>query len=388
MADQDAQNALRLLILCAGNPEAERTFSGSARSLFQALERRGCVLHKSNVLGMTDPFDKGNLPMRLFRKLDRFNVERNYRYSAFALARNTRRAQAIADNTQGYNACLMYGTTFHPTVNVPMYCYFDATAAQIAQAGGWSYGSRTAAQNQKVIDYQKHVFDDCTAIFPRTEYAASSVHNDYGVPRNNISVAGAGSNHNATPLPHGSYATRNILFIGAEFERKGGPLILDAFKIVRHSMPDATLTIIGANPDIKEPGVDVVGRIYKDAEGGLNRILEYYSRASVFCIMSELEPFGIVIIEAQNSCVPCIVPAKFAFTETVQHGVTGMHVADETPESLSKIMLELLADPEKLETMGKAGHEFVQNEWTWDKAAERIEKRILSDLQKRGEAVS
>jgi len=383
-----APHPLKLLVLCAGNPEAERTFSGSARSLIQALERRGCVTRKANVLGMTDPFSRGNFPMRVLRKLDRFSLERSYRYSSFGLGRNTRRAEAIAKDTPDYNACLMYGTTFHPKLGLPTYCYFDATAAQVAKAGGWSFGQRTPAQNQAVVDYQQRVFDDCTAIFPRTQYAASSVHEDYGIELEKITVPGAGFNHNAAALPHGSYDNKNILFIGADFERKGGYLILDAFKIVRQSMPDATLTIIGPNPDIQEPGVNVVGRIYKDKDDGLNRIMEYYSQASVFCIMSELEPFGIVIIEAQHSYVPCIVPAKFAFTETVQDGITGRHITDETPETLSSVMLELLSDPSKLEAMGKAAHEFVQNEWTWDNAAERIECRILSDLKNSGEISS
>ena len=193
-------------------------------------------------------------------------------------------------------------------------------------------------------------------------------------------MAGAGSNHNVNPLTHASYSNKNILFVGVQFERKGGPLILEAFKLARLKIPEATLTIIGGNLEITEPGVEVIGRIYKDHEGGLSRILEYYSKASLFCIMSTLEPFGIVVLEAQNSFVPCIVPKRFAFTETVQDGVTGVHLLDETPAGLSKVMIELLNNPIKLKKMGEAGHEFVQSEWTWDKAAERIEKRILQDL--------
>ena len=97
--------------------------------------------------------------------------------------------------------------------------------------------------------------------------------------------------------------------------------------------------------------------------------------------MSTIEPFGIVVLEAQNSFVPCIVPKRFAFTETVKDGVSGVHLVDETADGLSKVMVELLNDPVKLERMGEAAHKFVQSEWTWDRAAERIEKRILQDLE-------
>lgn len=371
---------LKLLILCAGDPNSEKAFSGSARGLIQALERRGCVVHKENILGFSDPFSPGNFFIRMLRKLDRFGLMAIYRLSPTCLARNTRRAMNISNSRSDFNACLMYGTRFHPKLDVPMYCYFDATVAQVSRDGGWTYGLRSSSQNQISIEYQKKVFDDCAAIFPRTQYAASSVYEDYDIPKDKITVAGAGSNHNITPQSHTSYNNKNILFIGIQFERKGGPLILEAFKKVRKKIPQATLTIIGGELDIDEPGVEIVGRIYKDQDDGLNKILDYYSKASLFCIMSKIEPFGIVVLEAQNSFVPCIVPKRFAFTETVIDGVTGVHLVDETADGLSKVMVELLNEPVKLERMGKAAHEFVQREWTWDRAAERIEKRILQDL--------
>lgn len=374
------KNRLKLLVLCAGDPNSEKAFSGSARALIQALERRGCVVHKENVLGLSDPFVKDTSLTRILRRLDLFGLEAKYRLSSYCFDRNTKRAMHIARRRFDFNACLMYGTNFHPKLETPMYCYFDATVAQVAKAGAWAYGLRSAAENNISIDYQKQVFQSCAAIFPRSRYAAASVIEDYGVPEENVSVIGAGYNHNETPLPHDTYENKNILFVGVQFERKGGPLILEAFKRVRKLMPGATLTIIGCNPAINEPGVVVVGRIQKDKDGGLKRILEYYRRASLFCIMSNFEPFGIAVIEAQYSYVPCIVPQRFAFTEMVDDGVTGVHLSKETPEELSQTMLCLLGDPVRLKKMGKAAHDFVQREWTWDKAAERIEKRILQDL--------
>jgi len=371
---------LRLLILCGGDPNSEVVFSGSARALFQALERRGCVVHKENVLGFSDPFKKLNFVGKVIQKLDRFRLWENYRLSPLCFSRNTKRALDVVRSRSDYNACLMYGTRFNPTLDVPKYCYLDATAAQLVAANGWGFAGRSKSNNQKNIDYQRRVFDSCSGVFPRTQFAADSVYHDYSISKEKVTVAGAGYNHNKPPLAHQSYESKNILFVGVQFERKGGPLILDAFKIVRDKIPEATLTIVGARLDINEPGVEVVERIYKDESDGLNRILEFYSKASLFCIMSTLEPFGIVVIEAQNSFVPCIVPKKFAFTETVSDGITGVHLSNETPEALAKVMVELLNNPEKLKRMGEAAHNYVQENWTWDIAAERIERRILKDL--------
>lgn len=372
---------LKLLVLCAGDPDSEVPFSGSSRSLIQALERRGNIAHKANVLGFSDPFTTKKKSTRFPMNFESLGFLANYRHSSICLARNSKRAMRIADKAPEFNACLMYGTRFHPQLEVPTYCYFDATVAQVVKAGGWTYGLRSPAENAVSLEYQKRVFDSCTGIFPRSQYAANSVLNDYSISSEKVTVAGAGYNHNEVPLPHESYDNKNILFIGVQFDRKGGPLILEAFRMVRNVFPDATLTIVGCNPDINEPGVEVVGRIYKDSDGGTRKILEYYSKASIFCIMSSFEPFGIVVIEAQNSYVPCIVPNKFAFTEMVENGLTGVHLTEETPYALSEVMLDLLADPLRLKAMGEAANKFVQRKWTWDKVAERIEKRIISDLK-------
>lgn len=374
---------VRLLVLCAGDPESERAFSGSARGLISALERRGIVHHKANVLGHTDTFKRGSLPIRILRKLDRLGMEEAYRWSEFAFSRNTDRAHRVARKYPGFNACLMYGTTYSPELPVPMYCYFDATAAQVWAARAWEFASFPEPTAHRIIHYQKDIFDRCAAVFPRTEWAARSCREDYRLPAEKVLAAGAGANYLAEPLPHGPYDTQTILFVGIDFERKGGPLIVEAFRKVREQMPNARLVLVGCNPEINEPGVEVVGKISKDEPGGRDRLLKHYSEASVFCMMSHFEPFGIVVIEAQNSFVPCVLPSRFAFPEMIRDGETGRLVNKYDAGRLAEVLAGLLSSPQKLEKMGRAAHDFVHAQWTWDLAAERIHRRIQQDLAAR-----
>jgi len=380
VVSENTDPAVRLLILSAGDPESERAFSGSLRSLCRALERRGIVHHKANVNGYTDSFARAPLPIRVLQRVDKRNRIGHYRYSRLAFLRNSRRGRRAAAAHAGFNACLMYGTTFNPALEVPTYCYFDATAAQVCRAGQWTLGRLPKGKAQAVIDYQKRVFDSCTAIFPRSRWAAASVASDYGVPAGKVCVASAGPNHVVDPLPHKAYDAQTILFIGRDFERKGGPLIVEAFRRLREDLPDARLVIIGCTPPLEEPGIEIVGPVSKDSPGGLQRLLEYYSQASLFCVMSSFEPFGIVIVEAQDAHVPCVVPKRFAFTEMVVDAVTGRHVDKDDPALLARVFVELLPNPARLEAMGKAAHEHVRANYTWDVAAQRIHERIQQDL--------
>jgi glycosyltransferase involved in cell wall biosynthesis len=203
---------------------------------------------------------------------------------------------------------------------------------------------------------------------------------DYGLPKEKICVAGAGVNYRLDPLPHKAYDGQTILFIGREFDLKGGPLIVEAFRSARQALPQAKLVIIGCTPPIREPGIEIAGPISKDVEGGLERILTYFSEASLFCLMSSFEAFGIALVEAMHCGVPCVVPKRYAFQEIVVDNVTGRHILAPDPSKLSRVFVELLSDPRRLEEMGKAGKEHVKKHYTWDAAAKCIHHRIQQDL--------
>ena len=195
-------------------------------------------------------------------------------------------------------------------------------------------------------------------------------------------MVGAGVNHRMTPLTHQFYDNKSILFIGRQFELKGGPLILEAFRLTRKKLPAAKLVIIGCNPAIDETGVEIIGPISKDAPGGLTLLLKYFNEASIFCLMSSFEAFGIAIVEAMQCGVPCVVPAEYAFPEMVVDGVTGRTISEPDPLKLSEIFIHMLSNPDLLQRMGNAGKEHILQNYSWSIAASRIHERIQRDLEK------
>lgn len=373
--------SLRLLILAAGDPTSELAFSGSLRSLCNALERRGIVHHKGNVNGFFDPRRKPTFSSEMLQKFDRrLKLMERYRWSRPCFWANSRRARRIARAHPGFNACLLYGTTFNPALSVPAYCALDATVAQVIRAKLWAFRRMSKGRQQFQFDYQKDLLKTCAGVFPRTQWAANSLVEDYGLAGEKLCVTNAGPNYEIEPLPHGPYDAQTILVVGRRFEIKGGPLIVDAFRIARRALPKAKLVIVGCTPPLDEPGIEVVGPISKDSPGGLGRMLEYYRQASLFCLMSPYEAFGVAVVEAQNCFVPCVVPKRCAFTETVVDGVTGRHVAKDDPELLARVFVEMLSAPEKLAEMGAAAHVHVKENYTWDVAARRVHEQIEGDL--------
>jgi glycosyltransferase involved in cell wall biosynthesis len=85
------------------------------------------------------------------------------------------------------------------------------------------------------------------------------------------------------------------------------------------------------------------------------------------------EQFGMVAVEAMACGVPVVVSAVGGLAETVQDGVTGVHVPPRRPDRIADAMTELLDDPERRRCMGAAGVSRAQR-YGWDRiAAETLE---------------
>lgn len=69
-------------------------------------------------------------------------------------------------------------------------------------------------------------------------------------------------------------------------------------------------------------------------------------------------------------------------SDSVKDGITGILVRERTAKALSNALVELLANPEKRKQMGKAGQEYVRNNFTWDKIGEKVLQVMQSSNEK------
>jgi type III pantothenate kinase len=72
---------------------------------------------------------------------------------------------------------------------------------------------------------------------------------------------------------------------------------------------------------------------------------------------AELEPFGLVVIEAMARGVPVVAPLSGGPREAVRDGVDGVLVDVDDPAALARSIVDLLADPARRTRIGAAGRE-------------------------------
>jgi glycosyltransferase involved in cell wall biosynthesis len=84
------------------------------------------------------------------------------------------------------------------------------------------------------------------------------------------------------------------------------------------------------------------------------------------------EPFGIVPLEAMACGRPFIGSAVGGLLDTVLPGVNGQLVAPRDPQELADGLRAMLADPLKLEAMGRAARQIMVSGYGWDRIAEQV----------------
>ena len=377
---------VRIFGLCQGDPTSRSSYSGSARQCFRALERAG-ALHSAVDASIGKPLQA---VLRAVESVRAFRLEGTQllgSWSAASVRARSRRAAKLARRAreQGADALLLYGSHGHPaladeTLGMPSGVALDATFAQLARSKeGWFEGL-SVRDARRCIEEQRRVFERCDLLWPRTQWCAASLQEDYGVPPERIVVTSAGSNLDVPPAPRVEHDGRTILFVGRDWERKNGPLVLAAFQRARRKRRDLRLLVAGPKelPEgLASPGVDHLGAVGSEA-----RLRGLYERCSLFVMPSRFEPYGIALVEAQSAGVPVVALDRGAAREIVAHGSTGTLLQHEDPEELAATMLDWLADPARLKAAGEAAVAHVRKRCTWDLAAARIAVSLKPRLRR------
>ncbi len=99
------------------------------------------------------------------------------------------------------------------------------------------------------------------------------------------------------------------------------------------------------------------------------RLVEYYQAASLVCVPSYNESFGLVAIEAQACGTPVVAADVGGLATVVDDGETGVLVDGHDPADYARVFERLLSDPAELRRLGSGGARHAQ-QFGWSATAE------------------
>lgn len=152
-------------------------------------------------------------------------------------------------------------------------------------------------------------------------------------------------------------------------------LLIDAVAKLAPERPDLRATIIGSGPQFgvlrehaERQGVDDRVEFAGLVESHLD-VLRAVAEAEVFVSCSEIEGFGIVVVEAMSLATPYVVTDIPAFREVTGGGIGGTLFPRGDAGALANAVAELLDAPDR-RAVGDRGRAFAAR-YTWQSVAEQ-----------------
>ena len=226
----------------------------------------------------------------------------------------------------------------------------DATGVQLDAMGAWYQHARgPAAVERAKRAWYRHVFVQAAALVAWSKWAARSFVNDYGVDGSRILVAHPGAPAGFFELER-DYGTRRprVLFVGGDFKRKGGDLLLEAFAPLAKR---AELVIVTDAQVPVRPGVRVVSGI----RPGTAEQRHVFAAADIFCLPTRGDCTPVVLGEAMAAGLPVVTTRAGSNGETVRAGETGFLVPPDNVAMLSESLRALVDDAGLRERLGRNG---------------------------------
>ncbi|WP_428329097.1 glycosyltransferase family 4 protein [Mucilaginibacter sp.] len=156
-----------------------------------------------------------------------------------------------------------------------------------------------------------------------------------------------------------------VLFVGQISPRKGVGVLVKAMEVVRQTVPDAELWLVGGkyggiqDADLDYPWITQWG-ILKGQD-----LYEKYKRASVFCLLSFEEGLAYVLTEALQCGLPIVATPNTGAEDLIDKGVNGFIVPLADHNAAAQNIINILNSTEIWDIMDKS-LKTTRNDLTWE----------------------
>jgi len=274
---------------------------------------------------------------------------------------------------------------------VPVVFMIDATFQQIQ--GYYPYFSNLAAYNIKQgIELDRLAFKRADHCMLASGWNAASATRDYGLDPGKITVAPCGANLDKIPVNaawvHEQTEPCRLLFIGVEWERKGGQIVLDTHRMLKQKKFPATLTLVGCTPpdfdkeQYEKEGITVIPYLDKNEAGDAARLDELLRHTDLFFLPTRAECAGVVFSESSAYGIPSITTDTGGVGSYVENGINGFALPlKATAADYAETIVAVFSDlPGYLELRVRSRKRYDDKlNWdNWGSAFERIAERLTA----------
>ncbi len=277
---------------------------------------------------------------------------------------------------------------------VPTVVSLDATPINFDSVGRY-YSHRPAGGGPlDRVKYRlsRRTFHAADRLIAWSDWARRSLVDDYGVDPARVTVLapGAAREYFMIGLRRRCAETAaradglvQLLFVGGDFVRKGGPLLLE---LMRGPLRErCELHLVTAEDVRPQPGV----KVHRGVTANSLELARLFHTADVFVLPTMAECFAVALMEAAAAALPVVTTHVGALPEGVVHGETGFLVPPGDAAALARSVELLVASPAMRQRMGAAAYELARSKFDAqrnDRALLDVVRRAATERSHRGRA--
>lgn len=236
----------------------------------------------------------------------------------------------------------------------PAFLVMDMTPAQMEAMGAlYGYGSARArfgaAWKRRATDA---LYEKAAHLFPWNDWVAQSLQSVYGVPADKITAVSPGVDQTLfrpDPARRADDGTVRLLFVGGDFARKGGDLLLRWAKETRVSAP-WELHLVTRDAICETPGVIV----HQNVTNNSPDLVRLYQRSDIFVLPTRADCYSLAAMEAMSCGLPVVISRLGGIPEIVSDGETGVLLPSGDHEALAAALDSLVGHAAQRQAMGAA----------------------------------
>ncbi|MET0793029.1 MAG: glycosyltransferase family 4 protein [Polyangiaceae bacterium] len=234
---------------------------------------------------------------------------------------------------------------------IPGIVSLDATPLQYDELGAFYKHEQGPAwlENWK-WRLNRDCFKSARRLVAWAEWTKLGLVRDYEVPAEKITVIPPGVNVQdwRRPTPRVLHDDPvKILFVGGDLERKGGLVLLEAFRALRHL--GLELHLVTKDRLAPEPGVFV----YNGLQANSQPLKDLYHTCDVFALPTYGDCLPMVLSEAGAAEMAIISTSVAGIPEIVLNGETGLTVPVGDAAALTQALRDLATNPDLRMTLGE-----------------------------------
>lgn len=233
---------------------------------------------------------------------------------------------------------------------------------------------------------ERAVFTNCISYWHRAFYQSlvPKSDEDYPIVRCGVDT----SEYESTPAPKGEML--EVLSVGRLVEKKGFDVLIKAVgEIAKAGGPSIRVTIAGGGPD-EDQLMALVKRMPPTAQvvmlGDTNndRVMELMTQVDVFALPCRVAASGdrdgipVVLMEAMARG-RCVISGDLeTIRELVEDGISGVMIPPGDQIALEKVLVELANNRDRVDELGKAARDRIENEFDLMLNAKRIHSAFVN----------